>query len=100
MSDIQILTGSSILISGYLQLYCGLSAYHWQMLVYLAWFSSLTHMSCLTFLRSYLYHRHVERTWRLIAMGLLIVVLIFALIPTGNYVWGTFEISAGPRFRY
>ncbi|KAJ2979292.1 hypothetical protein NQ176_g3350 [Zarea fungicola] len=88
MSDLQILTGYSILISGYLQLNCGLSAYHWQMLVNLAWFSSLTHLSCLTFLRSYLYHRHVERTWRLIAMGLLIVLLVFALIPTGNYAWG------------
>ncbi|TQV90780.1 Glycosyl transferase, family 25 [Cordyceps javanica] len=87
MSDLQILTGYSILISGYLQLYCGLSAYHWQMLVYLAWFSSLTHLSCLTFLRSYLYHRRVERTWRLIAMGLLVAMLVFALIPTGNYSW-------------
>lgn len=54
MSDLQILTGISILISGYAQLECGLSCYHWQVLVYLAWFSSLTHLSCLTLLRNYL----------------------------------------------
>jgi hypothetical protein len=30
MSDLQIVTGVSILISGYAQLRCGLSTYHWQ----------------------------------------------------------------------
>jgi hypothetical protein len=30
MSDLQIVTGISILLSGYAQLRCGLSTYHWQ----------------------------------------------------------------------
>ena len=30
MSDHQIVTGISILISGYVQLRCGLSVFHWQ----------------------------------------------------------------------
>ncbi|KAI8934952.1 hypothetical protein NX059_008619 [Plenodomus lindquistii] len=85
MSDVQILTGLSILISGYAQLHCGLSVYHWQILVYLTWFCSLTHLSCLTFLRNYLHHHPGERWWRLIGMGLLVVMLIVALLPTGNY---------------
>jgi hypothetical protein len=87
MSDLQILTGISILISGYVQLRCGLSCYHWQVLVQLAWFSSLTHLSCLTFLRSYLYDRPGERAWRLAAMAILLIMLLVAMAPTGNYDW-------------
>lgn len=85
MSDIQILTGLSILTSGYTQLHCGLSVYHWQILVYLTWFCSLTHLSCLTFLRTHLHNHPGERWWRLLAMGLLVAMLIAALLPTGNY---------------
>jgi hypothetical protein len=88
MSDLQILTGISILISGYAQLRCGLSCYHWQLLVDLAWFSNLTHLACLTFLRNYLYINQGERAWRLIGMGVLVVMLLVAMVPTGNYNWG------------
>ena len=87
MSDLQILTGISILISGFIQLPCGLSCYHMNILAHLAWFSSLAHLACLTFLRNYLYNRPGERAWRLVSMGVLVVLLIFALIPTGNYYW-------------
>lgn len=87
MSDLQILTGTSILISGYVQLRCGLSAFHWQIIVFLAWFSSITHLSCLTFLRNHLYNRPVERAWRLVAMGLMLVMLLVGMVPTGGYNW-------------
>src|ERR1700753_3176257 len=87
MSDIQILTGLSILISGYLQLPRGLSCYHWQVIVYLAWFSSLTHLSCLTFLRSHLYNRPRQRAKRLGAMIIILIMIMLALIPTGSYGW-------------
>ncbi|ORX96691.1 hypothetical protein BCR34DRAFT_578514 [Clohesyomyces aquaticus] len=85
MSDMQILTGLSILISGYSQIRCGISIYHWQILVYLAWFCSLTHLSCLTVLRNHLYNHPGERLWRLIGMGALVALLVAALLPTGNY---------------
>ncbi|KAJ5593847.1 uncharacterized protein N7459_000055 [Penicillium hispanicum] len=87
MSDIQIITGVSILVSGAAQLQCGLPTYQWQILVYLAWFSSLTHLSSLTILRNYLYNRPAERGWRLFSMLLLVILLIFAFLPTGNYRW-------------
>lgn len=93
MSDLQILTGTSILISGYVQLHCGLSAFHWQIIVFLAWFSSITHLSCLTFLRNYLYNRPAERAWRLVAMFLMLVMLLVAMIPTGAYNWTDFYYS-------
>jgi hypothetical protein len=84
MSDLQILSGLSILISGFAQLKCGLSIYHWQVLVYLAWFSSLTHLSCLTFLRKYLNEHPGERNWRVFAMLILVILLVVALLPTGT----------------
>jgi ABC-type uncharacterized transport system fused permease/ATPase subunit len=87
MSDLQILTGISILISGYVQLKCRISCYHWQIIVYLAWFASLTHFACLTILRSYLYNHPGERAWRLVAMGCIVIMLTVALVPTGNYAW-------------
>jgi hypothetical protein len=93
MSDLQILTGTSILISGYVQLRCGIQAFHWQVIVLLAWFSSITHLSCLTFLRNHLYNRPAERVWRLVAMGLMMVMLLVAIVPTGGYNWAGFLYS-------
>lgn len=87
MSDLQILTGISILVSAWIQLPCGLSAYHWQIMSYLAWFSSLTHMSCLTFLRNHLYNHPGERIWRLSGMAIVLLLLLASMVPTGNYNW-------------
>ncbi|KAJ6168270.1 hypothetical protein N7497_001113 [Penicillium chrysogenum] len=87
MSDIQIITSITIIVSGAAQLKCGTSTYQWQVLVYLAWFSSLTHLSCLTLLRNYLHQRPAERIWRLICMFVLVVLLILAFLPTANYRW-------------
>lgn len=87
MSDLQILTGLSILISGFAQFPSSLQCYHLQILVNLAWFSSLTHLACLSFLRNYLYHRPGERAWRIGAMGVFIAMLIVGIVPTGSYNW-------------
>jgi hypothetical protein len=35
-SDQQLVTGIGMLVSGYTQLHCSLSLYHWQIVVYLA----------------------------------------------------------------
>lgn len=89
MSDFQLITGLSILISGFTQLDTGISAYHWQRLVQLAWFSSITHLCTLTALRSYFRHHIIGYFWRLPGMVILILMLIVALIPTGHYTWGS-----------
>ncbi|CAG8043942.1 unnamed protein product, partial [Penicillium salamii] len=81
------ITGISIIVSGAAQLKCGISTHQWQVLVYLAWFSSLTHLSCLTLLRNYLHQRPAERIWRLFCMFVLVVLLILAFLPTANYRW-------------
>lgn len=87
MSDLQIITGISILISGFIQLHQGLSSYHWTVIVDLAWFSSLTHMACLTLLKNYLYNHPLQRAWRLLSMAGLAILLVIAISFTGSYKW-------------
>ncbi|OBT78882.1 hypothetical protein VF21_02796 [Pseudogymnoascus sp. 05NY08] len=84
MSDAQIITGLSILVGGYSQLDCGLSIFHWHMVVRLAWFSSVTHLTTLTFLRRYIHDNRGIRILRLVLMLALMVMLAIALIPTGG----------------
>jgi hypothetical protein len=86
-SDIQIVTGFSILISGFLQLRCGLSTYHWLVIVHLAWISCLTQLSCLTLLRNHLGNHPTERVLRLLAVGVFVILLIVGVSFTGNYNW-------------
>lgn len=79
MSDLQLVTGFSILISGASQFRCGLSALYWGFIMNLAWLSCFTHLVCLTLLRNYLYNRPSERLWRLIAMGALVLFVVVGL---------------------
>ncbi|KAL2870547.1 uncharacterized protein BJX67DRAFT_241981 [Aspergillus lucknowensis] len=100
MSDLQLATGIAILISGYSQLRCGLSSFHWLIIGRLAWFATLTHLASLTFLRNYLYNRKAERKWRLLFMSILLVMLITAVVPTGNYhsphISTSLDVDRGP----
>ena len=86
-SDQQIVTGIALLASGYSQLPSGLDAYHWQILVYLAWFSSFTHLTTLTVLRNYFHDHPATRLWRIILMIVTVSMLGIALLPTGNQWW-------------
>lgn len=96
MSDMQIVTGFSLLISGFVQLKCGLATYHWLVIVNLAWLSCLTQLSCLTLLCNHLHNHPVERAIRLLAVGALVILLIVGLSFTGNYHWA-FDIDNRDR---
>ncbi|KAJ5929321.1 hypothetical protein N7454_007169 [Penicillium verhagenii] len=87
MGDLQVLSGLTILISGFAQLRSGLATYCWIVIVQLAWFSCLTHLCCLTLLRNHLYNNAIERGWRLVAMAALAVLDMVGLVFTGNYHW-------------
>ena len=86
-SDQQIVTGIALLTSGYSQLPRGLDAYHWQIVVYLTWFSSFTHLTTLTVLRNYFQEYPATRLWRVIFMIVTVSLLGVALLPTGNQWW-------------
>jgi len=94
MCDIQILTGLGILLSGYIRLSCYISAYHWQLVVYLAWLSNLTHVACLTVLRGYLHHHQRERNIRLFFMMALWLAIFPAIVPTAFFNWASWEPAA------
>ncbi|OTA92384.1 hypothetical protein M434DRAFT_387396 [Hypoxylon sp. CO27-5] len=85
--DVQVITGIGVLISGFFSLSCGLSAYHWQMIVSLAWFSSVTHLAGLTILRNHLRAHPWKRNIRFSLMFILLVGLIVSLVPTGYFTW-------------
>lgn len=77
------MTGLGILCSCYALLRCGFDASHWQIAVYLAWFSAVTHLSGLTVLRTYLNAYPWVKHTRVFLMFALLMLLIVGLIPTG-----------------
>lgn len=88
MCDIQIVAGLSILASAFiLGPQCGLDAYHWQMIVHLAWFSAVTHLSGLFALRGYVVSRRWTKYGRLGFMFILMIMLLVATFPTLFFDW-------------
>ena len=85
-SDQQSVTGIAILVSGYSQMascHRPMTVYNWQITVDLAWFSSITHLTTLTCLRSYFQQRPALRIWRLSCMTINAAILAIALGSTG-----------------
>ncbi|KAF5522412.1 hypothetical protein CGCA056_v007052 [Colletotrichum aenigma] len=85
MCDIQVVTGLGILITSYILLPCGLDAYHWQLAVYIAWFSAVTHLSGLTVLRTHLNTYVWAKYVRFSLMLSLLVLLVVGMVPTGFF---------------
>ncbi|KAK1446187.1 hypothetical protein CMEL01_10430 [Colletotrichum melonis] len=91
LCDVQLITGTSILAGGFICLDNALLANHWQVIVYLAWFSCVTHLSGLTVLRRYLQNESWARYIRLALMLVLLLVLVVAVTPTAFFNWATGE---------
>lgn len=79
LSDQQLVTGIAILSTQYLKR-CTMSGWHQQLVISLAWFSALTHMTTLTLLREYLSNNKRLRLWRAIAMFCVMVMLFISMI--------------------
>lgn len=94
-SDQQILTGISILTAGYVKR-CTINVYHWQVVVYLAWMSSGTHLITLSVLREYLRGKSILRLSRVAGMFILFVMLFIAIAPTGSQTY--YYIISGNLF--
>jgi hypothetical protein len=82
-SDQQIITGISIIIGGLSQLQWGISLYHWQAVVNLAWFSTVTHLITLTVLREEVRSNKPIKIFRTVGMRILVVMLICVMAPIG-----------------
>ena len=100
LSDQQIVTGLAILVSAYSQFQCGLAVYHWQVTVDLAWFSSITHLTTLTCLRTYLQQRGALKLLRVVFMTITAVILACALGSTGFLSTGGVNINLPAQCLY
>ncbi|RDA86943.1 hypothetical protein CP532_1849 [Ophiocordyceps camponoti-leonardi (nom. inval.)] len=102
--DAQILTGAGILISGFVSLKCGggrpVSAYHWQIIVSLAWFASISHLAGVSAIRQHLKAHPRKRNARLLLMALTLVALLVALTPTAYFSWFFFAVPWSPAVCY
>ncbi|KAF4888649.1 hypothetical protein CGCVW01_v014482 [Colletotrichum viniferum] len=85
LCDVQVVTGLEILISGFVLLRCGLHAIHWQIAVFLAWFSTVTHLSGLEVLRTHLNTYVWSKHLRFSLMFLLLILLLVGIVPTGFF---------------
>ncbi|KAK0618832.1 hypothetical protein B0T14DRAFT_602789 [Immersiella caudata] len=94
--DLQVLAGIGVIVSAYGILKAGVSAFHWQMAVFLAWYANLTHQTGLTMLRKYLNRpgRGLERHCRVLAMAVLFILLLVAMVPTAYFNWTSFRPHA------
>lgn len=75
-------------MSGFISLSTGISAYHWQIISFLAWFSSITHLSALTVLRNHPSKHQRNIKVRMVPMVVLLGLLVVATIPTSYFSWG------------
>ncbi|KAI0154683.1 hypothetical protein GGR57DRAFT_512234 [Xylariaceae sp. FL1272] len=96
LCDVQVITGLAMLITGFALLDCGISAYDWQVIASLAWFSVITHLAGLSVLRSHLRAHAWKRRFRLLLMTALFGLWVRAVIPTIFFAWPTYAIFALP----
>lgn len=87
LCDTQSVTGIGLLVTGYVTLRFDISAYHWYILVWVAWFSNLTHISGLIFLGEYLRKHPHQRAYRVFFRAVLWLLLLVAQVPTGYFNW-------------
>ena len=80
LGDQQLVTGLAVLIAGYSQM-TSMSAYHFNMVASLAWFSSATHLATLAVLKNYFRAYTAVRNWRVAFMVVLLLMLVVAQIP-------------------
>lgn len=70
---------------------CKLDAYHWQMIVHLAWFSVVTHLSGLFALRNRIAKSRWPKYTRIGIMITLLTILLVATIPTIFFNWASWR---------
>ncbi|KAH6679642.1 hypothetical protein B0J14DRAFT_686833 [Halenospora varia] len=83
LSDEQIVTGISVMVGALSQLSSGIQTYHWETVVNLAWFSTITHIIILAVLRDEARANKPVLAFRIAGIAILISMLIYVAFPTG-----------------
>jgi hypothetical protein len=73
-----------------------MSAYHWNYVVHLAWFSNLTHQCGLFSLKDYLRRHPREIPFRITIMIIILILLIVAMVPTIYFNWNSSFVTTNP----
>ena len=79
VSDLHLITGLAIMLSGWLQIHA-LDVHHWYVVVYLAWISSTVHLVLLSISPSRLEQAPILKYLRLLGMMVLLGLLGGALL--------------------
>ncbi|KAJ3481635.1 hypothetical protein NLG97_g7773 [Lecanicillium saksenae] len=79
---------------------CSSTALDFRLVLDLAWFTCLTHLTCLTMLRQHLHMHPFERWWRLFGMGVLAIQLSAGLNPASFDSWEAILSAAFVIFAY
>ena len=83
LSDQQLVTGLAVLIAGFYKR-CTMSAYHFSIVISLAWLSSTVHLSTLVVLRDYSIQQPFLRSFRVVGMLSMLCLLFVAEFLTDN----------------
>ncbi|MCJ1288250.1 hypothetical protein MMC26_007605 [Xylographa opegraphella] len=85
LADVQLLTGTSMLLVAFLK--CDITTYHFSIITDLVWFSSSSHLTAMLILSDYLQEYHAARFWRVVLMGTMCLLLMVATILETNQLW-------------
>ena len=91
LSDQQLVTGLAVLIAGFYKR-CTMSAYHFSIVISLAWLSSTVHLSTPVVLRDYFIQRPFLRSVRVVGMLSMLCLLFVAEFLTDSPAFG-FDLS-------
>ena len=83
LSDQQLVTGLAVLIAGFYKR-CTMSAYHFGIVISLAWLSSTVHLSTLVVLRDYFLQRPFLRSFKVVGMLSMLCLLFGAEFLTDS----------------
>lgn len=102
LSDQQAVAGPALLVAAFSQLSCtdGITSYYWRIMVFIVWFSSVTHLASLSVLSEYFKKRNQKaRFLRVFLMFSTMSLLIGALYPTLKAKFYYYPISS-PKCLY
>ena len=86
VSEQQMVTASGVLGAGlgHMQEY---TVFDFQIVIYLSWMETNMHLSTLSILRTWFWHRPRLRAFKLLNMLALLVMMCIAIYPTTEYDW-------------
>ena len=94
ISDQHFITAIGLLGSGFAQLWTT-TVLDFHTTLYLAWMSSMIHLSTMGILRGHFHKSQILQAWKLFSMMCLLVMMCIAIFPTSSYRWSSSAMVSG-----